>query len=177
MTSSFLSRVADVDLSSYFLLFLPFFLFRFGQRLFFFLSFSCGCYAVSSVSVSAASRLAFSNDIYLYQVYICILIRTYARLTFFFLSEVYRLLQLLCVLSSFFICFPPEVILCSRVIGACPVTTDCIVTMSLCENTSMITYSYATQHMLYVQFRKFYWYVFVTTTNITACLHTWQNNF
>ena len=33
----------------------------------------------------------------------------------------------MCVLSSVFICFPPEEIFRSRVIGACPVTTDCIV--------------------------------------------------
>ena len=32
-----------------------------------------------------------------------------------------------------FICFTPEVIFHSRVIGACPVTTDCIVAMSWCE--------------------------------------------
>ena len=49
---------------------------------------------------------------------------------FCFLSEVYDLFQLLCVLSSVFIRFPPEVIFRSRVIGACPVTTDCIVAMS-----------------------------------------------
>ena len=61
---------------------------------------------------------------------ICILIRTYADLTFLFLSELYDLFQLLRVLSSAIICFPPEVIFRSRVIGACPVTTDCIVAMS-----------------------------------------------
>ena len=43
--------------------------------------------------------------------------------------EVYDLFRLLCVLSSVF-CFPPEVICHSRVIGACPVTTDCIVAMT-----------------------------------------------
>ena len=43
----------------------------------FILSFSCGYYAVSSVSVSAATRLA-------YDIYMCVLIRTYADLTFFF---------------------------------------------------------------------------------------------
>ena len=48
-----------------------------------------------------------------------------------FLSEVYDLFQLLCVLSSVFIRFPPEAIFRSRnFIGACPVTTDCIVAMS-----------------------------------------------
>ena len=42
----------------------------------FILSFSCGYFAVSSVSVSAATRLAYDK--------ICILIRTYADLTFLF---------------------------------------------------------------------------------------------
>ena len=70
---------------------------------------------------TAATRLAYS----------CILIRTYGDLTFLFLSEVYDLFQLLCVLSSAFICFPPEVIFRSTaVFGACLVTTDCIVAMS-----------------------------------------------
>ena len=55
---------------------------------------------------------------------------TYADCTFLFLSEVYDLFQLLRVLSAVFICFLPEVIFSSRVIGACPVTTDCIVAMS-----------------------------------------------
>ena len=75
---------------------------------------------------TAATRLAYS----------CILIRTYGDLTFLFLSEVYDLFQLLCVLSSAFICFPPEVTFRSRVIGACSVTTDCIVAMSECENNN-----------------------------------------
>ena len=65
----------------------------------------------------------------------CILIRTYADLTFLFLSEVYDLFQS-CVISSVFICFPPEVISRSRVFGACPVTADCIVAMSSCENNN-----------------------------------------
>ena len=64
---------------------------------------------------------------------IYILIRTYADLTSFtfvcgirFVSVIY-----LCVLSSVLFCFPPEVIFRSRVIiGACPVSTDCIVAMS-----------------------------------------------
>ena len=30
--------------------------------------------------------------------------------------------------------FPPEVVFHSRVVGACPVTTDCFVAMSYCEN-------------------------------------------
>ena len=37
----------------------------FGQAFVFILSFSCGYYAVSSVSVSAATRLAYSYDTYL----------------------------------------------------------------------------------------------------------------
>ena len=80
-------------------------------------------YAVSSVSVSAATRLAHDR-------YLDICVYTYADLTFLFLSEVYDWFQLLCVLSCVFICFPPEVIFRSRAIGACPVTTDCIVAMS-----------------------------------------------
>ena len=47
----------------------------------FILSFSCGYHAVSLVSVSAATRLAYS-----YYIYICISIRTCADLTFFFFS-------------------------------------------------------------------------------------------
>ena len=39
-------------------------------------------------------------------IYVCILIRTYADLTFL-LSEVYDLFQLLCIVFCF-ICFPPE---------------------------------------------------------------------
>ena len=50
--------------------------------------FSCGYYAVCSVSVSvsAATRLAYDL--------LCIFIRTYADLTFSILSELYRLFQL-----------------------------------------------------------------------------------
>ena len=47
------------------------------------------------------------------------MIRTYADLTFVFLSEVHDLFQLLCVLSAVFICFPPEEIFRSTIIGAC----------------------------------------------------------
>ena len=59
---------------------------------------------------------------------ICILIRTYADLTFLFLPEVYHLFQLCVYISSVFasICFPPEVTFRSRVIGAYPVATDYI---------------------------------------------------
>ena len=45
---------------SCFLLFLPFFDFD-SDIVCFILSFSCGCYAVSSVSVSAATRLAYNT--------------------------------------------------------------------------------------------------------------------
>ena len=106
--------------------FLPFFDFDLDDVCFI-LSFSCGySYAVSSVSVSAATRLAYD----IYSMYLCILIRRYADLTFSFLSEVYDFFQLLFELSSVFICFPPKIIFRSRVIGACPVTADCIVAMS-----------------------------------------------
>ena len=73
------------------------------------LSFSCGYYAVSSVSVSAATHQR-TRMIYIYIYYqVCILIRTYADLTFFFfLRHVYDLFKLSCVLCSVFICFPPE---------------------------------------------------------------------
>ena len=106
----------------FFLLFFPFF--DFDLDIVFILSFSCGYDAVSSVSVSAATRLAY--DI----LSIFILTRTCAYLAFLFLSEVYDSFQVLCVLCCVFICFPPEVIFRSRVIGASHVTTDCIVTMS-----------------------------------------------
>ena len=56
---------------------------------------------------------------------ICILILTYADLTFSFLSaELCDLFQLLCYYLLFFICFPLEVIFRSRVTGTSPVTTD-----------------------------------------------------
>ena len=65
----------DVDLFLFFLLFLRFFDFDLDIACFI-LSFSCGYYAVSSVSVSAATRLAY-DIMYL---------DTYADLTFLFLS-------------------------------------------------------------------------------------------
>ena len=73
-----LSCVVDVDLISFSSL-PSLFRFRFGHRLFHPGSFSCGYRAVSSVSVSVATRLAYD---------ICLLIRTYADLTFFFSWEV-----------------------------------------------------------------------------------------
>ena len=86
----------------------------------FILSFSCGCYAVSSVSVSAATRLAY--DVYDY-------LDAYVRGCHLFICLSDDLFQL-SVVSSVFICFPPEAIIRSRAIGACPVTTDCIEAMS-----------------------------------------------
>ena len=72
-----------------------------------------------------------------YTRYIYMCLDTYVRWShiFIFLWGI-RFFQLLCVLSSVFICFPPEIILHSRVIGACPVTTDCIVAMTSCENNN-----------------------------------------
>ena len=86
----------------------------------FVLSFSCGYYAVSSVLVSAATRLA-------YYMYLDILIPTYADLTFFFFNFGLRftICASYCVYHlSAFIRFPPEAIFHSRAIGACPLTTD-----------------------------------------------------
>ena len=61
--SFLLSCVADVDLRLYFfLLFLPFSILVWTSFVFI-LSLSCVCYAVSSVSVSAATRLPY--DIYI----------------------------------------------------------------------------------------------------------------
>ena len=85
---------------------------------------------------------------------VSILIRTYVNLTFLFLSEVYDLFQLLCVLSSAFSCFPPEVVFRSRVVGACPVTTDCIVAMSYCENNN-ITLRYLKLRYVSLRFVSF----------------------
>ena len=64
---------------------------------------------------------------------------TYADFTFLVLSEVYDLFHLLCIISCFFVCVPTEVVFRSRVIGACPVTTECIVAMSSCENNNCST--------------------------------------
>ena len=87
----------------FFLLFLLFFDFDLDYyEIVFILSFSgCYYYAVSSVSVSAATRLAY--DTY-FEVFI--LIRTYADLTFLFLSEVYDLFQLViivCIILCFYL--------------------------------------------------------------------------
>ena len=61
----------------------------------FILSSSCGYYAVSSVSVSAATRLAYDTWLDMYYMY--------ADLTFLFLSEVYDLFQLLCIIFCFYL--------------------------------------------------------------------------
>ena len=80
--SSFLSCVrCRCWLIFVFLLFLPFFDFDMDSVCFHPV-FPCGDCAVSSVSVSAVTRLAYS---YTSIWYICILIRTYADLTFVFL--------------------------------------------------------------------------------------------
>ena len=62
----------------------------------FILSFSCRYNAVSSVSVSAATRLAYDTCLDMYYAY--------ADLTFFFVLR-YDLVQLLCVLASVFYLF------------------------------------------------------------------------
>ena len=97
-----------------------FFRFRFGHRLFhsvFFLwvlccllgfSFCCDSFSICSVSWYVRTLTSPFNF--------------RLRYTICFSYCVYYLL--------FFICFPSEVIFRSRVIGACPVTTDCIVAMS-----------------------------------------------
>ena len=78
-----------------FLLFLPFFAFDFDVVCLI-LSFSGGYYyAVSSVSISAATHSAC--DVYL--------IHTHADFTVLFLSEVYDLFQLLRILPAVFIVF------------------------------------------------------------------------
>ena len=59
------------------------------------MAFVSSFYTVSSVSVSVATRLAYATY----------LIRTYADLNFYFLSEVYDLFHLLCVISSVFVYF------------------------------------------------------------------------
>ena len=101
----------------------------------FILSFSCGYYAVSSIS--GATRSAY--DMYL--------IRTYADLTFYF-----RLRHTICFsYCVYFFCFTffhPEVIFHSRVIGACPVITDCILAMSKCENNNNIYHIGLQRHQL-----------------------------
>ena len=75
---------------------IPFlFRFRFGHRLFFILSFPFGYYAVSSVSVSASTRLA-------YDIYACSLIRTYADLTFYFCMR-YTICFSYCVVHLLFL--------------------------------------------------------------------------
>ena len=67
--------------------------------------------------------------------YICILIRTYVDLTFFFVRGIrsvslnVRTICCLCLFSLW-------LIFRSRVIGACLVTTDCIVRVSSCVNNS-----------------------------------------
>ena len=103
----------------FFLLFLPFFDFDL-DIVCFMLSFSCGYYAVSSVSVSAATRLAY--DTYLDKN---------VRLSHFciFVWGTRFVSVIVCTIFSFSFCFSPAAIVRSRVNGACPLTMDCIVAM------------------------------------------------
>ena len=120
------SCVLDVDLSLFLLLFLPFFDFDLDSVCFI-LSFSCGHYAVSSISVSAATRLAY--DMYILRsIYVSRYVRALIS-PFIFVCGI-RLVSVIVLLSPVFICFSPEVIFHYRVIGACPVTTDCIAAMT-----------------------------------------------
>ena len=125
-----LSCVADVDLSFFYFSCFPFFI-SIWTSFVFILSFSCGYSAVSSVSVSAATLLAYSYDIY--SRYLDSYV-SWCHL-FIFVWGI-RFVSVIFVLSCVSICFPPEVIFRSRVIGACPVTTDCTVAMSWYENNN-----------------------------------------
>ena len=91
-----LSCVLDADLFYFFFSSFPFFDFDL-DIVCFILSFPCGYYAVSSVSVSAATRLA-------YNVYRDKCVRTLIS-PFLLLPEVYDLFQLSCVSSSVFVSF------------------------------------------------------------------------
>ena len=117
LACSLLSCVVDVDFFFFSYLFSLFRL-RFGHRLF---------HRLFLAGSMPPPRFRFLLRLVSHTR--CILIRTNDDLTLF-LSEVYDLFQLLCALSSVFICFLSEVIFCSRGIGACPMTTDCIVVMS-----------------------------------------------
>ena len=91
----------------------------------FVLPFSCGYYTVSSVSVSAATRLA-------YHIYMCVSWYERTLISPFYCLR-YTICFSYCVLSSVLFVFlrsEVPVIFRSRVIGACPVTTDCFVAMS-----------------------------------------------
>ena len=91
----YLSRVHGVDFFLSFLIFLPFFDFDL-DIVCFILPFSCGYYAVSSVSVSAATRLAY----YMY-------LGTYVRWSHLFIFWLrYTICFSYCVYYlRFFICF------------------------------------------------------------------------
>ena len=122
--------VLDVDIFFVFLLFLPFcdslYFFDFDLDIVCFnLSFSCAYYAVSSVSVSAATRLAYGTWFDTY-------VRSFQP--FYFCRR--YMISLSRLLSCVFF-FPPEVIFRSRVvIGACPATTDCIVAIRYVRTTT-----------------------------------------
>ena len=157
-----LSCVLEVDFL--FSLLLPFFDFDL-YVVFFILSFSCGFYAVSSVLVSAATRLAYDMYLDTYvrwshlffvwgirfaSVIVCSmfcflfvfllrkcsaleLLEPYVRQSHLFFVWGGRFASVIvCNIFCFLlrsICFPPEEMFRSRVTGACPVTTDCIVAM------------------------------------------------
>ena len=114
-----IKKVAYISIATYFV-FVPSLSSTDLDIVCFMLYFSCAHYAVSSVLVFAATRLAY--DMY-FDAYV-----RWSHLLF--LSEVYDLYQLWCALSSVFICFCSWGNLRSRVIGACPVTTDCIVVLA-----------------------------------------------
>ena len=131
-SSCVLSSCVRLMLTYFIFLLFPFFDFDL-DIVCFILSFSCGYYAVSSVSVSAATGLAYNMHL-----------DTYVRWShlFIFVWGIPFVSVIVCTsyYLMFFIRFPPELIFRSTtaVIGACPVTTDCIVAMSKCENNNHI---------------------------------------
>ena len=136
-----------LDFCLLFLLSLPsIFRFRFGRR------FVPSCLFLVGIMLSPRLLLRLVQRIihqvctkYMLYIYVSgMYVRTLISLfsPFFCLrSEVYALFQLLCVrgyqgIIFCFYYFPPEVVFHPRVIGACPVTADCIVAMSKCENNN-----------------------------------------
>ena len=104
----------------------PLFRFRFGHC--FILSFSCGYYVCCLIGFGFC-RDSFS----IWYVWWYVLYVRWSHLLF--LSEVYDLFMLLCI---DYLVFFQEVIFPSRIIAACPVTTDCIVAMRWCENNNLV---------------------------------------
>ena len=110
-----------------FLLFLPFSISIWASIVCFMLSFSCGYF------VCCLLGFGFCCDwfsIYFEVTCILIIIRTYACHPFYFCLRYYDLFQLVYVISSVLFFCLLSLIFRSRVTGACPVTTDCIVDMS-----------------------------------------------